>query len=121
MTGSASRNTAPHQNTSSTRPPSTGPIALPAEKLPIQTPIAIDRCFGSWNMWKISDSVDGASVAPASPSSARLTISISALVEKAASTETAPNAAAPISSSRRRPIRSPSVPIVTSEPATMNP
>ena len=72
-------------------------------------------------MWKMSDSVDGASVAPAIPSSARLRISISALVERAARIETAPNAAAPISSSRRRPIRSPSVPIVMSDPATMNP
>ena len=52
-------------------PPRTGPMALPAEKAPIQTPMAIERCFGSWNMWKISDSVEGASVAPAMPSSAR--------------------------------------------------
>ena len=72
-------------------------------------------------MWKISESVDGATVAPAIPSSARLTISISGVVENAASTDTAPKAAAPISSSRLRPIRSPSVPIVTRAPATMNP
>ena len=38
-------------------------------------------------MLRISDSVDGASVAPATPSSARAAISISALVENAASTE----------------------------------
>jgi hypothetical protein len=67
------------------------------------------------------DSVDGASVAPASPITARLAMSISALVENAASTEAMPNAAAPIRSSLRRPIRSPSVPIVMSDPATMNP
>ena len=72
-------------------------------------------------MLRISDSVDGAMVAPATPSSARVAISIAALVEKAASTEATPNAAAPISSRRRRPIRSPSVPIVISDPATMNP
>ena len=72
-------------------------------------------------MLRISDRVEGASVAPATPSSARVAISISALVENAASTEATPNAAAPISSSRRRPIRSPSVPIVISEPATRNP
>jgi hypothetical protein len=69
----------------------------------------------------MSDSVEGASVAPATPSSARLTISISALTENAATTDTAPNAAAPRSSNRRRPIRSPSVPIVTSAPATRKP
>ena len=72
-------------------------------------------------MAKISDSVDGARVAPAIPSSARLAISCSALVDSAASTDTTPKAAAPSSSSRRRPIRSPRVPMVTRNPATMNP
>ena len=72
-------------------------------------------------MLRISDRVDGARVAPATPSRARVAMSISALVEKAASTEATPNAAAPISSSRRRPIRSPSVPMVISEPATRKP
>ena len=72
-------------------------------------------------MLRINDSVDGAMVAPATPSSARVAISISALVENAATTDATPNAAAPISSSRRRPIRSPSVPIVISDPATRKP
>jgi hypothetical protein len=83
--------------------------------------MAVERCLGSANIAKISDSVDGASVAPAIPSSARQAISISGLVEKAASTETAPKAVAPPSSSRRRPIRSPRVPMVIRHPATMNP
>ena len=83
--------------------------------------MATVRCCGSWNMLRISDRVDGARVAPAMPSSARVAISISALVENAASTEATPNAAAPISSSLRRPIRSPSVPMVISEPATRKP
>src|SRR5918996_420120 len=79
------------------------------------------RYAGSWNIVRISDSVDGASVAPATPSSARAPISISALVEKAASSEPRPNATAPIRSSLRRPIRSPSVPIVINIPATRKP
>ena len=83
--------------------------------------MATARCFGSGNMLKMSDRVDGASVAPAMPSSARLTISISGLVENAARSDKAPNAAAPMSRSLRRPIRSPSVPIVIRNPATMNP
>ena len=87
----------------------------------IHTPIANVRCCGSWNMLRSSDSVDGASVAPATPSSARAAISISALVESAANSEARPKAAAPIRSRRRRPIRSPSVPIVISNPATMKP
>jgi hypothetical protein len=72
-------------------------------------------------MLKISDSVDGASVAPAIPRRARLAISISGLVEKAARSDRTPNAAAPTRSSLRRPIRSPNVPIVTRKPATMKP
>jgi hypothetical protein len=87
----------------------------------IQTPIAKVRSWGSANMFRIRESVEGASVAPATPSSARAAISISALVESAASTEEAPNAAAPIRSKRRRPILSPNVPIVISNPATRKP
>ena len=121
ITGRASRNTDPHQKNSSIAPPSTGPMALPAEKAPIQNPIAIERCLGSWNMWKISDRVEGARVAPAIPSSARLTISHSAVGENAASTDTSPKAVAPIMSSRRRPMRSPRVPMVISDPATKKP
>ena len=93
----------------------------PAENAATQMPIAVARSRSSRNMLRISDSVDGDSVAAVTPSSARLAISISALVEKAASTEAAPNAAAPHSSSRRRPMRSPSVPIVTSSPASRKP
>ena len=121
MTGTASRNTEPHQKFSSRIPPTTGPIALPAEKAEIQTAIATERCRWSLNMLKISARVDGARVAPAIPSSARLTMSISGDVEKAASSESRPNAAAPMRSSLRRPIRSPSVPIVIRKPATMKP
>jgi hypothetical protein len=70
-------------------------------------------------MLKISDRVDGAIVAPAMPSRARLTMSMPVVVENAASSDTAPKAAAPVSSSRRRPMRSPSVPMVMRNPATM--
>jgi hypothetical protein len=121
ITGTASKNTDPHQTHSSSTPPAGGPTAPPAEKLVIHTETATVRCRGSRNMLRISDRVDGATVAPATPSSARAAISIPALVEKAASTEATPNAAAPVSSSRRRPMRSPRVPVVTSSPATRNP
>jgi hypothetical protein len=72
-------------------------------------------------MLRMRERVEGARVAAATPSSARETISISTLVEKAASTEATPNAAAPISRRRRRPIRSPSVPIVIRKPARKKP
>jgi hypothetical protein len=45
------------------------------------------RCFGSRNMLRIRDRVEGARVAPATPRSARLAMSIPVLVENAASTE----------------------------------
>lgn len=72
-------------------------------------------------MLLIRDSVEGMSVAPATPSRARATISHRALGAKAAKTEAAPKAAIPIISSRRRPIRSPSVPIVIRKPAMKKP
>ena len=121
MTGMASRKTEPHQKNSSAIPPRTGPIALPAEKAPIHTPMATVRWRGSWNMKKISPNVAGASVAPAMPRAARLAMSISGVVEKAANSEVMPNAAAPTSSSLRRPMRSPRVPIVIRAPATRKP
>jgi hypothetical protein len=121
ITGSARRNTEPHQKNSRRIPPRTGPTALPAENAPIQTPMAIERCRGSWNMVKIRDRVAGASVAPAMPRAARLKMSISGLTERAARIDSAPKAAAPPSRSLRRPIRSPSAPIVMREPATKKP
>jgi len=96
-------------------------MAPPTENAAIHTPMANWRSCSSWNMLRISDIVEGARVAPATPSSARIAISISALREKAANTDAAANAAAPMSSSLRRPIRSPSVPIVIRKPATRKP
>ncbi len=121
ITGTASRKTEPQGRLPRSTPPTSGPTAAPVEKLVTQIPIATVRCWSSWNILRISDSVEGASVAPAIPSAAREAISISGLDENAATTEAAPNAAAPVSSSRRRPMRSPSVPIVMRNPATRKP
>ena len=79
------RNTEPHQKCSSRTPPTIGPMALPAENAEIQTATARERWPGSWNMLKMSDRVDGARVAPAMPRAARLAMSISGVVENAAS------------------------------------
>lgn len=70
---------------------------------------------------RTSDSADGISVAPATPSSARAAISSSALGAYAVTADAAANSAVPISSSRRWPMRSPTAPIVTSSPASANP
>src|SRR6266576_1141758 len=81
MTGTLIKNTAPHQKYSRIAPPSSGPIAPPSEKAMIQILIAVLRSRASRNMLRISESVDGARVAPAIPRSARETISIAALRE----------------------------------------
>ena len=96
-------------------------MALPAEKPEIQMPTAMERCRGTRNMLKISDRVEGASVAPEMPINARAMMSMSGVCAKAASREVRLKPAAPIMSSRRRPMRSPSVPIVIRKPATMKP
>ncbi len=121
ITGTPRRNTEPHQKCSSMTPPTIGPTAEPPMKAIIHTPIASDRCFGSVNRFPMRPNVDGMSVAPATPSSARAAIRASVVGAYAATTEAAPKAAAPISSSFLRPIRSPSVPIVTRNPAIMKP
>ena len=121
MTGTASRKIAPHQKTCSSAPPTSGPTAPPRGRLVDQTAMANVRCLSSRNILLISESVDGISVAPANPSTARAPISTPALVEYAAATEAVPKPAAPIISSRRRPMRSPRVPMVTRKPARTNP
>jgi hypothetical protein len=115
------RKTAPHQKCSSTMPPITGPTAPPAEKPATQMPMARVRSVSLRNMLRIKDSVDGASVAAERPSRARATMRSSAVGAKAAMSDIVPKHAAPIISNFRRPIRSPSVPIVISAPATMKP
>jgi hypothetical protein len=79
------------------------------------------RWLSSVNIPVMRASTDGTSAAPATPSRARLAISISGPVENAAATEAVPNAAPPMSKSLLRPIRSPTVPKVTRDPASMNP
>jgi hypothetical protein len=102
-------------------PPTTGPIAPPKEKLDTQTLTANVFSLSSRNMLLMRERVDGAIVAPAIPSSARAKMSICAVRENAARRETTANVAEPIKRSFRRPMRSPSVPIIRSAPAARNP
>ncbi|CAM5260716.1 hypothetical protein SCYAM73S_05022 [Streptomyces cyaneofuscatus] len=117
ITGRLIRKTEPHQKCSSRNPPTTGPTAAPADAMAPQIPMARLRSRGSWKRLRIRARVDGIRVAPATPSSARATIIISGVVAYALSTETPPNATAPISSSFLRPMRSPREPIETRRPA----
>jgi hypothetical protein len=82
-----------------------------------QIAMARVRSRGSANRVRMSDSVDGMIVAPATPSSSRAPMSTPAVGEKAASAEASPNAAVPRSSTFFRPKRSARFPAVTSRPA----
>ena len=93
---------------------------MPAVITPDHMPIAFARWPGSVNIVRTRAIVEGIRVAPPMPRSARAAIRVSALFAYAASREAAPKAAAPISRSLRRPMRSPSEPIVISRPASTN-
>lgn len=121
MTGTPIRKTDPHHQESSSTPPMTGPTAMPTESAVTQVAMAVARCRSSLNMWMISESVDGSTAAPATPSSARATISISGLVAYAASSEETITPSEPRIRSLRRPIRSPRVPMTTRNPQVRNP
>jgi hypothetical protein len=62
-------------------PPITGPKMAPTLNVPTKMANAVARCFGSRNNAEIRPYVEGIRVAPATPSTARATISISALLE----------------------------------------
>lgn len=87
----------------------------------IQIAMADVRCAGSRNIVLIRARVDGMSVAPATPSRARAAMSVSAVGANAASRDATANAAPPANSSRLRPMRSPTAPIVTRKPAMRKP
>lgn len=72
-------------------------------------------------MLRMSDSTVGSMVAPAMPSTALAAISITGLMEKAASAEATANAEPPVINNLRRPILSPRVPITISKPASKKP
>ncbi len=71
ITGTASRNTLPHQKCSRSTPPRTGPSAAPPNRQVAQIEMATPRWRSSPNMFVISARVEGMRVAPAIPSRAR--------------------------------------------------
>jgi hypothetical protein len=117
-TGTARRNTDPHQKCWSRNPPTTGPRIPPAEKPVAHTAMAVRRCVASWKMLRSRDRVAGISIDPKRPSSARAATSASPVGANAASADTAAKPVLPTSSSRRRPTRSPREPMGTSSPAS---
>ncbi len=113
-TGTAIRNTDPHAKCARRNPPTIGPSADPAENMEAQIAMARRRWSRSVKMLRRSERVEGMSIAPNTPMSARAAMSTAAVGAKAARAETVAKPVAPMSSIRRRPNRSPSVPIVTS-------
>ena len=72
-----------------------GPTTAPTENIVAQTATANWRRRSSMKMLRISESVDGINVAPATPSPARAAISAGAEGANAAATDAALNPAAP--------------------------
>ncbi len=91
---------------------------MPAANIVDQTASAIRRSPASTKTLRMIDSVAGMSIAPKTPITARAATSIQASVAKAAATESSAKPVAPTTRMRRRPMRSPMLPITTSRPAS---
>ena len=116
-TGTLIRKTDPHQNLSSSHPPSSGPTGKPRNVAPITTAMARGRS-SSVNRTGITAMDMGRITAALSPRMARAAISSPAEVAKAHARELTPNTARAISSIFLRPSRSPSIPAGSSAAAS---
>jgi hypothetical protein len=97
-----------HETPSTTAPPISGPMATPRPATPPQTPMAMARwAFGTAAASRVSDS--GMMAAPPTPCTARATMSMAGAVARADPMEARVNSEMPLTNSRRRPKRSPSV------------
>ena len=114
--GTLMRRTEPHQNHSRSRPPTSGPKAMPPIETLDQTAMATLRSSSSSNVNRMIASVAGSISAAPTASSARATISTHTFGEKAASREAIPNALMPIWNTSLCPNLSPSVPVPSSRP-----
>jgi hypothetical protein len=110
------RKIAPHQKCSSTAPLASGPPATAIPAAPAHTPIARPRS-PSGKTLVMTARVVGWTAAPPMPMTARQAISSPGLLLNAPSSEPAVKTDSPISSTRRRPIRSPMTPQEKSRPA----
>src|SRR5579864_2240800 len=96
--GTMNTNTLPHQNCSSSQPPTMGPAATPTPVVAPHSPMALARSDRSVNTLAISDSVDGKIPAAPTPITAREAISADALWLSAPARLPRPNTASPASS-----------------------
>ena len=116
--GTLIRKTEPHQNASSSAPPTSGPSAAPTTATDPQIPIAVLRSRSSGNVRRISASVAGIITAAPMPSSPRAPTSSHADGANAAANDATPNTTSPTMNIRRWPSLSPSVPVPSSSPAS---
>lgn len=121
MIGMLIRKTDPQWKCSSSRPPMMGPMAGPPANPAVQMPMAVRRWSSSVNMTRIMARTEGSRAAPPTPKMTRPVISISGVVESAETRDATPKRRAPIISSRRRPMRSPMLPMATRSPARTKP
>ena len=117
ITGTLTKNTAPHEKWASRKPPRTGPRALLPPATAAHTPMARPRSLGSWKMLVSSERVAGMMHAAPMPMKARVKISSVALVARPDSTDPMPNTTTPTMRARLRPNRSPMLPRVSRRPA----
>ena len=115
--GTLTRNTEPHQNRASSRPPAIGPIAMPSPMVAAQAPMARARSAGSRNTSLTIDSDAGIVSAAPAPITARHAISRSTEPENAAPIDPAAKTPRPMRKNRLRPNRSARLPPTSSSPA----
>ena len=102
-------NTHRHDAASTTKPPSSGPMAVDTADQPDQRPMAVPRSAALNEASSIARLL-GTSIAPAAPCTNRSPSSTSAPGASAQPSVATEKAIAPVANSRRRPYRSPSAP-----------
>ena len=112
--GTLTRKTQRHEPSSTSPPPTNGPIAVATPPSPDQAPIARARSFGPKEAWIIAR-LPGVSSAPPTPCSARAATRAHPVGARPHTKEARANHTTPTRKTRRRPYRSPSTP-----PSRMN-
>ena len=93
ISGTLTRKAECQLNDSSRAPPTTGPTAAPSAAVAPQTLRARVRSRASSKIDRISERVDGITIAPPTPSRARIAITAAALSAQSTATEPTANAA----------------------------
>ena len=115
-TGMCSQKTASQPISSTSKPPSAGPTAIPMEPMAVQMTMAFARSpLGNTSV--MIESVDGRAKAAPRPCSPRITMSVVEFSARAAPTAPAPKITIPAASALRLPNRSPMLPPTRRKPA----